>query len=241
MGRLFHEGERYHYNTYRGGKDYNGLGREEEIVKQRIALTAFSIIAPAAFLLTGCAHSRGEMSSSRPRVLIGTELGDILVELYPDRAPITTANFMRYVDEKRFAGASFYRTVTLENQVDSGVKIEVIQGGLGWKESEARLDPIPHETTAETGVRHTDGTISMARNEPGSADSEFFICVGDQPELDFGGKRNRDGQGFAAFGRVIAGLDVVKQIHSGHAEGQMLTPEVRITDVHRARRDVSRE
>ena len=90
------------------------------------------------------------------------------------------------------------------------------------------LPPIPHETTQQTGLRHADGTLSMARNEPGTASSEFFICVGDQPELDFGGKRNPDGAGFAAFGKVLAGLDVVRKIHQSPAREQAHEPSIAI-------------
>jgi peptidyl-prolyl cis-trans isomerase A (cyclophilin A) len=166
-------------------------------------------------------------------VLIETEVGDIVVEVFVDAAPATAANFLRYVDEGRFAGAFFYRVVTLANQPDDSVKIEVIQGGLGFDEHESPLPLIPHETTAETGVLHTDGAISMARNEPGSASSEFFICVGDQPELDFGGRRNPDGQGFAAFGRVVDGMEVVRAIQRQPADGQMLLEVVRVLKMQR--------
>jgi peptidyl-prolyl cis-trans isomerase A (cyclophilin A) len=162
-------------------------------------------------------------------VLLVTDLGEITVEVYPDEAPLTAANFLRYVREHRFEGATFYRTVTPVNQPDKAVKIEVIQGGLNDDPDSLALPPIPHETTAQTGLRHQDGTVSMARNEPGTASSEIFICIGDQPELDFGGKRNPDGQGFAAFGRVVAGMDVVRAIQERPAEGQWLKPAVRIT------------
>ncbi|GIW34320.1 peptidylprolyl isomerase [Meiothermus sp.] len=156
-----------------------------------------------------------------PKVSIQTELGEIVLELFPAQAPITVANFLRYVDENRYQGATFYRTVRLDNQPQSPVKIEVIQGGLGMGYHSAKLPPIPLETTAQTGLRHLDGTVSMARLEPDSAQSEFFICIGDQPELDYGGKRNPDGQGFAAFGRVIEGMEVVHQIHQLPAGGDV--------------------
>jgi peptidyl-prolyl cis-trans isomerase A (cyclophilin A) len=153
------------------------------------------------------------------------------LELYPKQAPITVDNFLRYVTENRFMGASFYRVVRADNQPNNKIKIAVIQGGLQVDEHPLRLPPISHETTQQTGLRHADGTISMARNEPGSASSEFFICVGDQPELDFGGKRNPDGAGFAAFGKVLTGLDVVQKIHQSPARGQTLEPSIAITDV----------
>ncbi len=168
-----------------------------------------------------------------PRVCIRTEVGDIVVELHPLRAPVTVANFLRYVDENRFAGARFYRVVRMDNQPGNEFKIEVIQGGLKDDEHPQKLPTIPHETTMQTGIRHEDGVISMARNEPGTADAEFFICIGDQPELDFGGRRNPDGQGFAAFGRVVDGMDVVRKIQSLSAKGQYLVEEVAILGVWR--------
>lgn len=164
-----------------------------------------------------------------PRVLLETDLGEVVIAVDPARAPVTAANFLRYVDERRFDGASFYRVVTPDNQPDNPVEIEVVQFGLGFDDHPRRLPPIRHETTEETGLRHLDGTVSMARLDPGTASSELFICIGDQPELDFGGRRNPDGQGFAAFGRVIEGLDVVRRIQLLPEEGQMLVEPVTIT------------
>ncbi len=177
-----------------------------------------------ALLWAGC--------SREPRVVVmKTELGDLEIEIYEDAAPVTAGNFLRYVRENRLKGAIFYRVVTMDNQPDNDIKIEVIQGGLGEDPLGLGLSPIEHETTAKTGLRHLDGTISMARAEPGTASSEIFICIGDQPELDFGGRRNPDGQGFAAFGRVIKGMDVVRRIQAQPTEGQMLDPVVKITGV----------
>jgi peptidyl-prolyl cis-trans isomerase A (cyclophilin A) len=167
----------------------------------------------------------------KPRVTIQTEMGDIVVELYPNQAPYTVYNFLKYVEDNRYKGATFYRTVRMDNQPDNDVKIEVIQGGLYDDNHPQALSPIHHETTKKTGIKHLDGTISMARNEPGTASSEFFICVGDQPELDYGGKRNPDGQGFAAFGRVIKGMDVVRKIHQAPADGQWLNPRIKILSI----------
>ena len=166
-----------------------------------------------------------------PHVLIQTELGDIIVELYPQQAPFTVNNFLRYVAENRFADASFYRVVRADNQPNNLVKIAVIQGGLNDDHHPQSLPPIPHETTQHTGLRHEDGTLSMARDAPGTANSDFFICVGEQPELDFGGKRNPDGAGFAAFGKVIAGMDIVHKIHQSHAIEQTLETTVPITKI----------
>jgi peptidyl-prolyl cis-trans isomerase A (cyclophilin A) len=169
---------------------------------------------------------------SNPRVTIKTEQGDIVVEVEPARAPVTAANFLRYVDAGLYDGSTFHRTVTLDNQPDNAVRIEVIQGGQLAAAKE--FPPIAHETTAATGLRHLDGTISMARDKPGTAASSFFICINDQPELDFGGRRNPDGQGFAAFGRVVEGMAVVRAIQRRPAQGQQLAPPVRILTVRRA-------
>jgi peptidyl-prolyl cis-trans isomerase A (cyclophilin A) len=170
-------------------------------------------------------------ASKNPVVLIKTEKGDIKVEVDLARAPVTAANFLRYVDGKLYDGSVFHRTVTQDNQPNNAVRIEVIQGGQLSEEKE--FPPIAQETTAATGLKHLDGTISMARGIPGSATSSFFFCIGPQPELDFGGKRNPDGQGFAAFGKVVSGMDVVKAIHVLPAEGQSLKPPVKIISIRR--------
>jgi peptidyl-prolyl cis-trans isomerase A (cyclophilin A) len=162
------------------------------------------------------------------RVLLHTTLGDIEPELDAAHAPKTTANFLRYVEAGLYNGGEFHRTVTMNNQPQNNVKIQVIQGGIPTEREKDVFSPIALERTSQTGIKHRDGTVSMARSEPDSATSDFFICVGDQPELDFGGKRNPDGQGFAAFGKVIRGMDVVRKIHGSPAEGQKLTPSIRI-------------
>jgi peptidyl-prolyl cis-trans isomerase A (cyclophilin A) len=166
-------------------------------------------------------------------IVMETDLGSIVVEVDKARAPITASNFLRHVDEGRFDGAVFYRVVRPDNQPSNPVKIDVIQGGLDV--DEGPYEPIPHETTAMTRIRHQDGVISMARNKPGSASSEFFICIGNQPELDFKGRRNPDGQGFAAFGRVKEGMDVVRRILVQPAMDQRLDPPIRILSVRRIR------
>ena len=153
-------------------------------------------------------------STFAQKVKINTSAGSITVELFADKAPISVANFMRYVDENRYYNGEFYRVVRLDNQQTSPVKIEVIQGGV-HNDSLKMLPPIAQETTNKTGLKHLDGTLSLARVAPNSGGSEFFICINDQPDLDFGGKRNPDGQGFAAFGRVIKGMKVVRKIQKG--------------------------
>ena len=192
---------------------------------KRLLILSIGIII-VLLLLPGCKHD--------PRVTIATSEGDIVVELYPGKAPLTVSNFLRYVDEGHFSGSSFYRTVTMDNQPDNDIKIEVIQGGRSGMGIRTGIEPISHETTEVTGLRHLDGTISMARSRPGTASSEFFICINDQPSLDYGGKRNPDGQGFAAFGKVIRGMDVVKKIQNSPSQGQSLTPYIKIENIVRA-------
>ena len=168
-----------------------------------------------------------------PRVLLETSLGPIELELDVERAPITAANFLRHVEAGRYHGGRFHRTVTPENQPKNPVKIAVIQGGVPPEREAEDFAPIPLERTRDTGLAHRDGTVSMARDTPDSATGDFFVCVGDQPSLDFGGARNPDGQGFAAFGRVVNGMEIVRRIWRSPAEGQALTPPVAIL---RARR-----
>ena len=183
-------------------------------------------------LVSLSANSNGQ----NPQVLISTELGDIIVEVYSNKAPITSANFLKYVDSDRYNNlAYFYRVVRLDNQTDKPIKIEVIQGGY-YEDSiieKHQISLIKHETTKQTGVLHKDGVISMARIEPGTASSEFFICIGDQPELDFGGKRNPDGQGFAAFGKVLKGMDIVRKIQQLKDNAQYLLKPIKIKSIKR--------
>jgi peptidyl-prolyl cis-trans isomerase A (cyclophilin A) len=170
-------------------------------------------------------------AADNSRVLIRTEKGDIVVEVDVARAPVTAGNFLRYVDADLYDGSVFHRTVTPANQPNDAVRIEVIQGGM--LPEDKSFPPIAHETTAVTGLKHVDGTISMARSKPGSATSSFFFCINDQPQLDFGGKRNPDGQGFAAFGKVVTGMDVVRAIQALPAQGQLLAPPVKIISIRR--------
>jgi len=162
---------------------------------------------------------------------IKTSKGTIIVELYPNKAPITVANFMNYVDNNIYKNSTFFRTCNLENEADRAIKIEVIQGGFDDELHD--LTPIKLETTKQTGIKHLDGTLSMARDEPDSATNSFFICIGAQPELDFGGKRNPDGQGFAAFGKVLKGMDIVVQIQKQQDSAQYLVQPVIIEFIKR--------
>ena len=182
-----------------------------------IALLACVLVVPA---------------QTRPvTVVIETESGVIDAEIDTVQAPVTAANFLKYVDAGYYNGGQFHRTVKPDNQPNNPVKIEVIQAGV--KSGMPEFPPIALERTSVTGLLHHDGTISMARNGPDTATSDFFICIGDQPSLDFGGKRNPDGQGFAAFGKVVRGMDVVRKIQAAPAQEQNLTPPVRILNISR--------
>jgi peptidyl-prolyl cis-trans isomerase A (cyclophilin A) len=170
-------------------------------------------------------------------VIIETSAGNIEVAIDAAHAPISAANFLRYVDAKMYDGGRFHRAVRLDNQVRKDVLIEVIQGGRDPEKAktEKGFGPIALERTSVTGLKHVDGAISMARGATAdSASSDFFLCVGVQPSLDFGGGRAADGQGFAAFGRVTSGMDVVRQIQAGATNNSeaLLAPVV-ISRIHR--------
>ena len=189
-----------------------------------------TLLASIALLVIPAAWADGDKPV---RVVIETEMGNIEIELDSARAPNTVTNFLKYVDGKFYDGGRFHRTVTPDNQPDSKVKIEVIQAGIDPAKVKDEFPAIKLERTRDTNLAHKDGTISMARDGPDTATSDFFICIGDQPELDYGGKRNPDGQGFAAFGRVVKGMDVVKKIQQAPAEGQSIKPPVKIVKVSR--------
>jgi peptidyl-prolyl cis-trans isomerase A (cyclophilin A) len=172
-------------------------------------------------------------AGSVTRVEMKTSLGRIVVEVDAGRAPATTANFLRYVDSGLYNGGIIHRAVTLSNQPNNKVKIEVIQGRPNPNGKE--FAPIPLERTNKTGLRHLSGTLSMARDGPNTATGDFFICIGDQPSLDYGGARNPDGQGFAAFGHVIEGMDVVRKIQRSPSIAQQLTPQITILDARRVK------
>ena len=190
-------------------------------------------------LLTAATAQEGRVAASKAIELdgdvmvgIATEIGRIEVAVDTRHAPRTAANFLRYVDDGFYNGGQFHRSVKPDNQPDNQIKIEVIQAerAAGTRSFAA----IPLERTSITGLSHRDGTISMARDGPDTAVSDFFICIGDQTSLDFGGKRNPDGQGFAAFGRVVGGMDIVRRIQAAPSDGkQRLTPPVRILRIRR--------
>ena len=167
-------------------------------------------------------------------VRIETSVGVITADLDSARAPLTVRNFLRYVDALAYDGGAFHRAVTMSNQPRDTVRIEVIQGGANRARVGARFPAIELETTQRTGLRHVDGALSMARAGPNTATSDFFVSIGDQPSLDFGGHRNVDGQGFAVFGQVSSGMDVVRVIQRSPVNAQALTPPITIVRVQRA-------
>ena len=176
-------------------------------------------------------------AGGKPRVIIQTDHGAIIVELEDHKAPITSANFLRYVDAHKYDGGTFYRASRTKGVKGAGS----IQGGPPARVR--RYAPIAHESTRTTGIKHKAGTISMARNAPGSATCDFFICASPMPYLDAHPGAPGDNLGFAAFGTVVQGLDVVKKIlalpANGPApypamKGQMLDPTVAIVSMKRA-------
>lgn len=164
-----------------------------------------------------------------------TKFGEIQFELYNDKAPQTVAGFLKNVEAGIYKDSYFYRVLNQDNQSSNAMKNFLLQGGI-WRSNSKlsqTLPRIPHETTQQSGILHTDGVISMARLEPGSAGSEFFICIGSQPGLDFGGKNNSDGQGYAAFGKVIEGMEVVRKIYRQPEDDQSFEPPVKIYNIVR--------
>lgn len=186
------------------------------------------------FLLTwlGCAE---EKNTGNPHVVIETKYGEIELELYANKAPETTAAFLSYVDSGFYENTSFYRVLNVNNQPSNAPKTEILQGGL-WrtKNEKARsISGIPHESTMQTGVKHKNGVISVARLAPGTAGSEFFICIDDQPGLDEGGENVEDRLGYAAFGKVVRGMSVVRKIYLQNDRNQYLDPPVAIFNIKR--------
>jgi peptidyl-prolyl cis-trans isomerase A (cyclophilin A) len=208
----------------------SAFGRKEVQVQQLILIVALMLA--------------GGMSDVRPapdrispesvvRVLMVTEVGDIEIEVDIARAPISGANFLKYVDARKYDGGSFHRTVRPDNQKDHPVPIGVVQAQSAADEPGDLFPAVPLERTRDTRLLHKDGTVSLARAGVDTATDHFFICIGDQPALDYGGARNPDGQGFAAFGRVVSGMHVVRKIQAAPARGERLTPPIGIISVRR--------
>lgn len=186
------------------------------------------LVAIASFCLFSCTQK----TYKEPHVVIDTEYGEIEVELYPAKAPATVAAFLTNVDAGIFNKSSFYRVMKNDNvpaQYNSGL----IQGGIFRTDpaKQAQLKKIPHESPRQTGLSHVSGTISMARTTPGSATSEFFICIGDQQQFDSSSGGNYDGLGYAAFGKVFKGMKVAREIQNKKSNGESFVPPIRIISI----------
>jgi peptidyl-prolyl cis-trans isomerase A (cyclophilin A) len=185
-------------------------------------------IFAAMVLLAACS------SNKNPKILIETNLGNIEAELYPEKAPKTVAAFLSYTDSGLFKNSSFYRVV-FDEMMSTDDDAGVIQGGI-WQTNNAKAEKLPgivHEPPGQTGLSHTSGTLSLARTVAGSANSEFFICIGDQTGYDNSKSLNPDGLGFAAFGKVTSGMSVVRKIHQQPSNGEAITPPVIILNITR--------
>jgi peptidyl-prolyl cis-trans isomerase A (cyclophilin A) len=178
-------------------------------------------------------------SKPLPQVVFETELGNITMEIDVVRAPITGENFLKYVDGKFYDGGVINRAVRPDNTTRKDVEIQVIQFQVDPARTREQFPPIRMESTKETGLSHVNGALSMARSGPDTARGSFSIPIGDQPEMNFGGKRNADGQGFAVFGRVIDGMDVVKKIQASHTgttgayRTETLDPPIKVLRAYR--------
>jgi peptidyl-prolyl cis-trans isomerase A (cyclophilin A) len=170
-------------------------------------------------------------SKKSSHVIIETNFGNIEAELFTAKAPKSCAAFLSYIDSGYYKNASFYRLTFMEAMA-SGDNTGVIQGGI-WQtnKTDLKIPGILHESPKQTGLTHSDGTLSLARTTVGSANTEFFICIGDQSEYDSSKALNADGLGYAAFGRVINGMDIVKKIHNQPSKGDMFTPPLVILNI----------
>ncbi|MBK8495320.1 MAG: peptidylprolyl isomerase [Chitinophagaceae bacterium] len=189
----------------------------------------YKILLAAALFL-----SCNQAEYKNPHIVIHTQLGDIEVELFPGQAPKTTAAFLSYIDSGFYTKTSFYRVLKTDefpNPNNTGI----IQGGM-WQTNPGKkmtLAGIEHETTKQSGLTHQSGTISLARTTPGSANTEFFICIGDQSTLDFGRRGTEDGQGFSAFGTVFKGMDIVRKIQAKNSHGDRFDEKIEILKITR--------
>ncbi|HEX3702372.1 MAG TPA: peptidylprolyl isomerase [Vicinamibacterales bacterium] len=202
---------------------------------QAVLLAAILIGGATAAFAPLPAHA--EQAPIEPVIVrIETTLGSIVIAVDTVRAPITSANFLKYVDGGFYTQGRFHRATRADNytvNLPNRPLLECIQAGINPEKRSAGFPPIPLERTSVTGLRHVVGTVSMARGAADTATSDFFILLNDQPSLDFGGKRFDDGQGAAAFGTVVAGLDVVQKIQRQPTEKQNLAPPVTIVGATR--------
>lgn len=183
-----------------------------------------------AIALISCAQK----TYKNPHIEIKTQFGNIEVELFPDQAPKTVAAFLTYIDSGFYNNSSFYRVLKAE-ELPTTVNTGIIQGGL-WQTNPVKkitVKGIEHETTKQSGLTHLNGTISLARTTPGTANTEFFICIGDQSPLDYGRRGTEDGQGFSAFGKVYEGMDIVRKIQAQKNRGDKFLAKIEIYKITR--------
>jgi peptidyl-prolyl cis-trans isomerase A (cyclophilin A) len=181
------------------------------------------------FLLLVAALGCGGPTYKNPHAVISTSMGDVELELFPDKAPKTVAAFLSYIDSGYYSNGAFYRVLMTEgfsNDANTGL----IQGGT-WQggDKQANIPGIAHESTKQTGLSHTSGTVSLARLAVGTASTEFFICIGNQTQFDYG--QGGDGEGFAAFGKVFDGMEVVRKIQREPANGESFAPKISIKKI----------
>ena len=184
----------------------------------------------ACIVFISCSHP----DYKNPHIVIETRLGDIEVELFADKAPKTVAAFLSYIDSGLYNNTSFYRVLKTE-ELPSETNTGIIQGGM-WQTNPAKqltISGIDHETTKSSGLSHLSGTISLARSTPGTANTEFFICIGDQSPLDFGRRGTEDEQGFAAFGAVFKGMSIVREIQAQKSQGDKFIEKIEINKITR--------
>lgn len=188
------------------------------------------IILILVIILISCGHKKYPY----PHVVIHTAFGEIEVEIFTEKAPKTAAAFLEYVDSGYYKNSSFYRVLTNEN-VPAEYNSGLIQGGIYTTNNEQlqKLPGIIHEPTTQTGLLHTSGTISLAKTTPGTASTEFFICIGDQPQFNSSASAAVDGLGFAAFGRVVNGMDIVRKIQNNPSRGESFNHEIKISSIER--------
>jgi len=181
-------------------------------------------------LLNACSRKQYK----EPHVVIHTTMGDIELELYPSKAPQSVAAFLKYVDDGLYKNTSFYRVLKLED-MPADYNPGIIQGGLYSTndQKKAALKGTPHESTQQTGLSHTSGAVSLARTTPGTASTEFFICIDDQSQFDYGNDTNGDKEGFAVFGKVVEGMNVVKKIQAQKRNGENFVEKIVISDIER--------
>lgn len=189
-----------------------------------------SVLLASLLLFLSC----DQPGKSNPQLLIDTNYGEIEVELYPEKAPATVAAFLSYVDSGFYTNSSFYRVVLAEG-MSASANVGLIQGGI-WQTNDREHPAVPgivHESTKQTGLSHNTGTISLARTTPGTANTEFFICIGDQTQFDHGNSNPADGEGFAAFGKVTKGMQIVWTIQQQKKQGESFLEKIIIRNITR--------